>query len=734
MRHFVPENTYAASRCATLALMLAFGAIGHTQVLGQSLKSAPVHKAAATPTSTQFVSVSGLSTLPVLSRATLVSHKSPTDVLSITVSLPPLNSAALQAAADAVSNPKSPTYRQFLTPAEVGAKYGQTAATVQKVVDYLKSQGLKVGLVADNHFTVSATGTVAQIEKAFNTTINNYKVIDAKKDTGRPTFFANAEPIQIPKTLGAPIIDVAGTQNYTIPKPSMITMDQARGIYGAANNYSLGNYGQGRTVAISNWDGFKLSNLPLYYSTYKLPTPPNGVGSNVKVEKIGTGSENISPPVGECDGDIQFVLGVVPFANVIVYDGTGGNLLDVLAQQAQDNTADIVSMSWGWNLPDSMTLSAHNIYLSMTLQGITYLASSGDYGTSLGFSYPYPTYDGEVLMVGGTVAAANASNQRVSEVGWDGSGGGWWTGSAVPFNKRPSYQVGKGVPTNINYRMSPDVAFNADGPNGGGYPFVYEGSITGFSGTSASTPLFAGMLAAAQQRLIKAGSLLPNKAGKYRFGRLQDLIYSMNGRSDVFLDITSGSNGILPNGQLSSATAGWDMVTGWGPMNMEGFISTQTLSKSALTSVAVYSGWGTSPTGSLSSLAADDNQYYSVTTVPQAGTGSVAAFTVGAKASVTPANVLGLVIQMTVNGPSMATNYIYARNWSVKTKAQYDLIASNSLTGSSSSLKATITSGVANYIDTSGNIEILERAIYPTRLGAVPFQLKVDSVAISVKQ
>lgn len=727
-------NMYAASRGATLAFTLAFAAVGYGQALAQSPKKVTsVSKTAGASVSTQFIDVSGMSTLPVLSRSTLVSHKAPTDVIRITVSLPPLNAAALQAAADAVSNPKSATYRQFLTPAEVGAKYGQSAATVQKVTDYLKAQGMKVTMVADNHFTVSADGTVAQVEKAFNTTINNYKVKDAKKDTGKPSFYANSEPIQIPKTLGAPIIDVSGTQDYTIPKPSMINIDQARSIYGAATNYGLGNRGEGRTVGISNWDGFLLSNLPLYYSTYKLPTPPGGVGSNVKVVKIGTGSEN-NPRVGECDGDIQFVLGVVPFANVIVYDGTGGNLLEVLAKQAQDNTSDVISMSWGWNLPDSMTMSAHNIYLAMSLQGITYLASSGDYGTTLALSYPYPTYDGEVLMVGGTVASATAAGVRTSEVGWSGGGGGWWTGSTVPFNKRPVYQVGKGVPTNINFRMSPDVAFNADGNGDAGYPFIYDGAVSGFSGTSASTPLFAGMLAGAQQRLIKAGSLIASKTGKYRFGRLQDLIYSMNGRSDVFLDITSGTNGFLPNGQLSTATAGWDMVTGWGPMNMEGFIGTQTLSKFSLTSVALYSGWGTSPTGTVNSLAADDNQYYTVTTVSQAGTGTVAAFTVGAKAALNPANMTGLTVQMNITGPNQATNYIYLRNWSVTNKAQYDLIASNSLTGSATSLTASIKSGFTNYVNTSGNIEILERAIYPTRLGAVPFQLKVDSVAVSAKQ
>ena len=79
----------------------------------------------------------------------------------------------------------------------------------------------------------------------------------------------------------------------------------------------------------------------------------------------------------------------------------------------------------------------------MSAQGITYMAASGDSGTTLE-PYSYPNYDPEVLMVGGTVATTDASGNRTSEPGWASGGGGWSTNTAT-FNTLPSWQHGNGV-------------------------------------------------------------------------------------------------------------------------------------------------------------------------------------------------------------------------------------------------------------------------------------------------
>ena len=490
-------------------------------------------------------------------------------VLHVAVSLPYADPAGMAAFVDSVSDPKSPNYRHFLTPEEVGARFGLSEQQVQSVVDHLKASGANVTLVGKNRLSILAECTAAQAEKAFNTTIHDYQTINAN-EPGNARYHANNSEVTLPAAIAPYVIDVAGLESFTKPQHRILNPTQTRTLDGVAPFYSAGTQGQGRTVAISNWDGFRLTNVPLYYAQYGLPTPPGGVGSNITVVTVGGGSGS-GTPQGEADLDIQMVLGMAPLCNLRIYDGAGSNLIAVLTQEVNDNAADVISESWGWSISSSTATSAHNLHLSMSAQGITYMAASGDSGTSLE-PYSYPDYDPEVLSVGGTIATVNGSGNRTSEVGWSGSGGGWST-TVASFNVLPSWQHGTGVPTTPNKRLVPDVALNASG-TGGAYYFYFNGSLSGGSvGTSFASPVFAGSLAVAEQQIIALGGLPPDGAGKRRMGRIQDVIYAQNGRSDIWFDVTSGNNGTLPSGGSSSAGAGWDFVTGWGAINFNTFAS-----------------------------------------------------------------------------------------------------------------------------------------------------------------
>lgn len=509
---------------------------------------------------------------PVVGRSTLIGHASPSTVLHIAISIPYADPEGMQDFVDRVSNPKSPDYRKFLTPEQVGDRFGQPKSVVDSIADYLSSQGMKVTLVAKNRLAVLADGTVAQAEAAFGTKINQYQA-NNPKEPGNTKFLSFSTVPKAPSNLIPYILTVTGLETFTKPQPRALTPTQTRTLYNAAPIYGAGMTGQGRTLAISNWDGFRLTNVPLYYSQFGLPTPAGGVNSNVHVVAISGGAGS-GTPQGEGDLDIQMVLGMASLCEFYIYDGGASDLIGVLTREVNDNLADAISESYGWNLPTATANSAHNLHLSMSAQGITYMAASGDSGTTIE-PYSYPNYEPEVLMVGGTIATVNGSGVRTSEVGWSGSGGGWST-KAVAFNTRPSWQAGTGVPTNINFRMSPDISLNASGSGTGAYQFYFNGALnSGYIGTSFACPVFAGQLGLAEQKIINLGGLPANGAGKRRFGRIQDLFYSQNGRTDVWFDITSGNNGTLPNGSSSSCTAKWDMVTGWGAMNVDAFVASQ---------------------------------------------------------------------------------------------------------------------------------------------------------------
>ncbi len=509
-----------------------------------------------------------------LERATDVGPARADQTLYLCVALPYAKPAEMQRFVDSVCNPKSPTYGQFITPEEVGARFGLLQTQVERVADYLRGHGISVTLVAKNRISILAEATVAQAEAAFHTTIREYTIVP-QNEVEPARFIANATVPELPSDLAGLVINVSGLETFTRPRHmTTLTPSLTRGLYNSDDLFTAGLQGQGRTTAVSNFVGFRITNAVAYVQHFGLPTPIGGAATNVTVVPISGGAGS-GPDNAEGNLDIQMELGMVPLGNVIVYDGGSNDLFGVLTREVNDNLADVVSESYGWSLSNSSANAGHNLHLSMSAQGITYCAASGDSGTNIG-SFTYPIDDPEVLDVGGTVATVSSpTGTRVSEVGWSGSGGGWVT-TTPSFNLRPSWQQGNGVPASPNKRLIPDVGFHASS-GGGAYQFYTNGNLSGgFVGTSFASPIVCGLLAIAEQRMINNGALPPNGAGKQRLGRVADLIYSMNGRSDVWFDVTSGSNGTLPDSTASTAHAGWDYVTGWGPFDTQSFADVAT--------------------------------------------------------------------------------------------------------------------------------------------------------------
>ncbi len=500
--------------------------------------------------------------------------KPATDILHLSISLKPRDVNAFESFADSVSDPKSPNYRNFISPEEVGARFGLTDTEVSQVTNYLSSNGMQVKLVAKNHLSILFDATVAQAQNAFHTNFHQFSVFGSKPGTLETKYSFTSRP-ELPSQFALKVDNIGGLENFNHKLArTPLTPTQLRGVYKVASIYASGNKGQDRTIAISNFDGFRVENVATLCTQYGLPTPAAGAGTNVTVKPVSGGS-GAGTQSGEGDLDIQTALSIAPLCNLIVYDGGNDDMIGVLTLEANDNIADIISESYGWRLDSQTSTAAHNLHLAMTSQGITYMSASGDTGTSFQ-GYVYPGNDPEVLSVGGTSVVVDANNNRVTEVGWNsngGAGGGGWSPTNEAFNKHPAYQVGKGVPsaTKVPYRLIPDLALDADPDTG--YVIFDSGMPYQFGGTSGASPTFAGALAAAEQYLISSGFLSADSKGHYRLGRIQDLIYSWNGDPSVFYDVTSGTNGTLPDQTTSNAGIGWDTDTGWGAMNFAGFIA-----------------------------------------------------------------------------------------------------------------------------------------------------------------
>ena len=143
-----------------------------------------------------------------------------------------------------------------------------------------------------------------------------------------------------------------------------------------------------------------------------------------------------------------------------------------------------------------------------------------------------------------------------SEQAWSDSGGGF-----SRFYQTPSYQQGlpAAVESELNHRRGvPDVSGAANPETG---LAIYQGGWGLAGGTSASAPLWAGIMAIADQ------------VAGHPLGFINPALYKLAESSSYaqdFHDITSGNNtNNAAHVQGYSAASGWDPITGLGTPNAE---------------------------------------------------------------------------------------------------------------------------------------------------------------------
>jgi subtilase family serine protease len=96
--------------------------------------------------------------------------------INFNVTLNPRNAAGVAAEAKAVSDPASSSYKHYLTIAQWERQFSPTSADVGQVTSWLKGAGLTVGAVSADRLSISVSGTAAQVEHAFGTKLDYYKV------------------------------------------------------------------------------------------------------------------------------------------------------------------------------------------------------------------------------------------------------------------------------------------------------------------------------------------------------------------------------------------------------------------------------------------------------------------------------------------------------------------------------------------------------------------------------
>ena len=284
--------------------------------------------------------------------------------------------------------------------------------------------------------------------------IENFSLAPTERSPGSTRFSFTVTP-KLPSSMGGFVNYIGGIDNFLRVKPQNTYVDapQLMSNYNVASLFIQGNHGEGRTVAITNYDGYGLSNLPYVYSQWGYPTPSGGVGSNVSVVSINGRNGSTSSASGEADLDIQCALSMAPLCNLIIYDNAsldGGqddiDPISTLTREANDNLADIVTDSYGFENTSDFYASLHAQHLAMSAEGITYMVASGDNGTFDVGMYPYPDIDPDVLDVGGTTLNLDSNGNRTTETAWalgvSGASGGGWSVSG-DTSQRPAFVAGR---------------------------------------------------------------------------------------------------------------------------------------------------------------------------------------------------------------------------------------------------------------------------------------------------
>jgi kumamolisin len=243
--------------------------------------------------------------------------------------------------------------------------------------------------------------------------------------------------------------------------------------------------------------------------------------------------------------DVQWAHAMAPHARIIVSTSHVDPFTDGAESEAGTAVAAAgggeVSNSWGYDSPAEFP-GELSYDRDMRTPGVVYFASAGDSG----LAPAYPSVSPNVVSAGGThINRDSNGNFTGTESCWSGSGGG-----ISIYETLPHYQFAIQNLTGP-HRGTPDLAAVADPYSG---VLVYNTTLylcNGWcivGGTSASSPILAGIVNAAGGFLNNTNAELTKTYGEYK----NLALYRTN-----FFDITTGNNG-------APARGGWDECTGIG--------------------------------------------------------------------------------------------------------------------------------------------------------------------------
>ncbi|KAJ7731994.1 family S53 protease-like protein [Mycena metata] len=499
--------------------------------------------------------------------------------LTLRIALNPNNIAGLESELYAVSDPSSSRYGQHLTPEEVAEYVKPTSDALSAVTSWLQTNKISATTISPAGDVLQVKIPVSQANLLFNTEFSVFTHVATNETTIRTLQYS------LPVKLSAAVAYVHPTTTFSrpfaAPKPRPLpskrdinpTCVDVTTVSCLQAQYGIPTASATQTNNVLGVSGYldqfaEFDDLEQFLTQYR-PDLPATTKFDVEFLDGGSNTQGSAYAGGEASLDIQYTVGVasgVPVKFISVgannTDGLSGLLDQINALINDTSRPTVLTTSYGDNegeltLPVAQGLC--NAYAQLGALGTSILFSSGDGGVAgNGFQCTtfLPTAPSDCPWV---TSVENYTRNNFSEIGAPLSSGGFSNHFAAPAYQKAdvdAYVSSLGDTYsglfNTTGRGFPDVS--AQGVN---FVVVSGGEASLVSGTSASTPLFASVIALLNDELIAAG--------KMPLGFLNPFLYSPAGRA-ALNDVSRGNNpGCGTSG--FNATVGWDPVTGLGSPN-----------------------------------------------------------------------------------------------------------------------------------------------------------------------
>jgi kumamolisin len=337
--------------------------------------------------------------------------------ISVTVALRLRSPNEAESLMNSLHTPGNSQFHRFLSASEFAARFGPTEAEVAKVISQLAAYKLTAKQTSST--TLKVTGSPVNMERAFAVNLHAYQV-SAHGYARAYTFHAPLSHPSIPPEMTGSVAAVVGLDSRptfrphhrTAPErvrtashrakpaasgnaPGFLTVADFANRYDVQPLYQQGVTGRGRTLGIVTLASFTPSDAFAYWKAVGLNVDPNRI-QIVNVDG-GPGAPSDASGSVETTIDVEQSGGIAPGAKIIVYQApnSGQGFVDAFATAVDSNSADSLSVSWGfWEWfheaspvsdPFSgqtveMLQAFHELFVKAAIQGQTLFAASGDAG------------------------------------------------------------------------------------------------------------------------------------------------------------------------------------------------------------------------------------------------------------------------------------------------------------------------------------------------------------------